>query len=85
MIAGTSTDVSAQDTRVYVDAGVSHARPPADVDLDPATYALLGTRLFVGPAFGSLYGGLAMDSNSADWIDSQLGARYQPQRTDKIT
>jgi len=85
MIAGTSTDVSAQDNRVYVDAGVSHARPPAGVDLDPATYALLGTRFFAGPAFGSLYGGIAADANSADWIGGQLGARYRLKRTDKIT
>ncbi|MGD8698546.1 MAG: glycogen-binding domain-containing protein [Gemmatimonadales bacterium] len=85
MIAGTSTDVSAQDSRVYVDAGVSHARPPAGVDLDPSTYALLGTRFFAGPAFGSLYGGLALDTNSADWIGGQLGARYQAPRQAKIT
>jgi hypothetical protein len=81
MIAGTSTDVSAQSARAYVDAGVSHARPPAGVDIDPATYALAGARFFAGPAFGSLYGGLAMDEASADWIGGRLGGRYQPQRT----
>ncbi len=85
MIAGTSTDVSAQNTRAYVDAGVSHARPPAGVDLDPATYALFGARFFAGPAFGSLYGGLAMDANSADWIGGRLGAHYQPASTGNIS
>ena len=85
MIAGNSTDVSAQDTRAYVDAGVSHARPPAGVDLDPSTYALLGARFFAGPAFGSLHGGLAMDASSADWVGGRLGGRYQLSRTGKIT
>lgn len=84
MIAGTSTDVSAQNTRAYVDAGVSHARPPTGVELDPATYALAGARLFIGPAFGSLYGGLAVDGSSADWIGGRLGARFQSRRSGTI-
>lgn len=84
MIAGTSTNVSAQSARAYVDAGVSHARPPAGVDIDPATYALAGARFFAGPAFGSLYGGLAMDEASADWIGGRLGGRYQPRKVGPV-
>jgi hypothetical protein len=60
-----------------MDAGMSHARPPADVDVEPATYALLGARFFAGPAFGSFYGALAADGNSADWIGGGLGASYR--------
>jgi hypothetical protein len=74
IIVGGTSGVHAQDTRVYVDAGVSHARPPADVRADPATYALLGGRLAAGPAYASLYGGLAMDVGSADWVGGSLGA-----------
>ena len=58
---------------MYVDAGVSHARPPADVDIEPATYALAGGRFVAGPVFGSLYGGLATDQDVADWIGGRLG------------
>jgi hypothetical protein len=62
---------------VYVDAGMSHARPPAGVEVDPATYALFGARFFAGPAFGSFYGALAADGSSADWIGGRLGASYR--------
>jgi len=58
---------------VFIDAGVSHARPPADVDVEPGTYGLLGGRFVAGPAFGSLYGGLASDPDVADWVGGQVG------------
>jgi hypothetical protein len=70
--------VAGQEARAYLDAGMSHALPPADVEADPATYAQLGGRLAVGPAFASLYGGLALDAESADWLGGVLGATLSP-------
>jgi hypothetical protein len=77
MIVGSVRAAHAQDSRVYVDAGVSHARPPAGVDIEPATYALLGGRFIAGPAFGSVYGALATDPDVADWVGGRLGAWFQ--------
>jgi hypothetical protein len=72
-----ATEVAAQDASLYVDAGVSHARPPADVTGDPATYAMLGGRFVLGPTFGSAYGAQALDANSADWLGGTLGASWR--------
>lgn len=69
---------------MYVDAGVSHARPPADVDIEPATYALVGGRIIAGPVFGSLYGGLATDPDVADWVGGQLGVWLQSAGTGRL-
>lgn len=66
-----------QETRVYLDAGVSHARPPAETEADPTTYGQLGGRLVVGPLYAALYGGLAMDEAAADWIGGTLAASAQ--------
>ena len=41
-MSATATEVTAQNAQLYVDAGISHARPPAEVASDPATYATLG-------------------------------------------
>ncbi|UCF20396.1 MAG: glycogen-binding domain-containing protein [Gemmatimonadota bacterium] len=70
------SDLHAQEARLYLDAGVSHARPPAGVEIDPSTYALFGGRLLLGSAFGSLYGGLALSSDAADWLGGALGASF---------
>lgn len=74
-----ATDVRSQESRLDLDAGVSHARPPADIEADPATYMLLGGRFLAGSAFGSLYGGLGAESSAADWVGAVLGAAYQEQ------
>jgi hypothetical protein len=73
MMIGSTDGAQAQDTRVYADAGLSHARPPANVNIEPATYALLGGRFVSGPAFGSLYGALATDPDVADWVGGTFG------------
>lgn len=59
---------------MYVDAGVSHARPPSGVDLEASTYAQLGGRLAAGPLVASVYGGLALGDSAADWIGGTLVA-----------
>ncbi len=43
------------------------------MEIDPSTYALLGGRLLVGPAYGSIYGGLALTAEAADWLGGTLG------------
>ncbi len=73
-----------QETRVFIDAGVSHARPPADLDIEPGTYGLLGGRFVAGPAFGSLYGGLATDPDVADWVGGQLGLWLQSRASGRL-
>jgi hypothetical protein len=77
MLSTAAPDVAAQNAQLYIDAGVSHARPPADVASDPATYATLGGRFLLGPAFGSAYVAGALDSNSADWLGGTLGAYWR--------
>ncbi len=64
-------------TRAYLDAGVSHARPPAGVEADAATYLQFGGRFLVGPAFAAAFGGLAVNTESADWIGGALGGRLR--------
>ncbi len=76
MVSLAATGIEAQ-TRLDMEAGLSHARPPADVEADPATYSLLGGRFIHGPVFGSLFGALALDSHSADWLGGSLGASWQ--------
>jgi hypothetical protein len=76
-MSAAATEIAAQDARLFVDAGLSHARPPADVASDPATYAMLGGRFLLGPTFGSAYGAQALDSNSADWLGGTLGAQWR--------
>ena len=56
-----------------MEAGASHARPPAGVEAEAATYALLGGRALAGPAFASVYGGLALDPDVANWVGAGLG------------
>ncbi|UCC71545.1 MAG: glycogen-binding domain-containing protein [Gemmatimonadota bacterium] len=80
LVASLARSVAGQEVRVYLDAGAAHARPPADVEAEAATYAQLGGRLLVGPAFASLYGGLATDAGSADWLGGTLGATLAPGR-----
>ncbi|HSG82229.1 MAG TPA: glycogen-binding domain-containing protein [Gemmatimonadota bacterium] len=76
-LSATATELAAQDAQLYVDAGVSHARPPAEVAGDPATYATLGGRFVLGPTFGSAYGAQALDANSANWLGGTLGAYWR--------
>ncbi len=76
-MSAAATEIAAQDAQLHVYAGVSHARPPADVASDPATYATLGGRFVLGPTFGSAYGAQALDSNSADWLGGTLGAYWR--------
>lgn len=64
--------MAAQDTRVYLDAGFSHARPPSEVEADPSTYVQMGGRVISGPIFGALFGGLALTDSAADWIGGTL-------------
>jgi len=77
MVGWVGSAHAQQEARVFIDAGISHARPPADVDIEPGTYGLLGGRFVAGPAFGSLYGALATDPDVADWVGGQLGLWYQ--------
>ncbi len=64
-------------TRAYIDAGISHARPPAGVEADAATYLQLGGRFRVGPAFAAAFGGLAVNSEAADWIGGAVGGQLR--------
>ncbi len=73
--ANSASGVQAQSVGVKLDAGVSHARPPSGVRADPSTYAMAGTRISAGPAFGSAYGALRLDGNAGDWLAASLGAR----------
>lgn len=57
---------------MFVDAAVSHARPPSGVDVEASTYAQLGGRLAAGPFVASVYGGLALGDSAADWIGGTL-------------
>ncbi len=68
-------EANAQAVRAYLDAGVSHARPPSGVEADASTYFQLGGRAFAGPAFAAIQGGLATGAESADWISGSAGAR----------
>jgi hypothetical protein len=76
-MSAAAPEIVAQDAQLNIDAGVSHARPPADVASDPATYAMLGGRFALGPVFGSAYGAQALDPNSADWLGGTLGAYWR--------
>lgn len=84
VVGFVGTSYAQQETRVFIDAGISHARPPADVDIEPGTYGLLGGRFVAGPAFGSLYGGLASDPDVADWVGGQLGLWVQSAGTERL-
>jgi hypothetical protein len=76
-MSAAAPEIVAQDAQLNIDAGVSHARPPADVASDPATYAMLGGRFALGPVFGSAYGAQALDPNSANWLGGTLGAYWR--------
>lgn len=73
-VAVGAVPLTAQDAHVYLDAGVSHARPPSELEADPSTYAQLSGRLLIDPLFASVYGGVALDDAAADWIGGTLAA-----------
>lgn len=74
LILTTSTSLRAQNLEFGLDAGVSHARPPSGVTAEPASYLLLGARVFRAPLFASLYAGLGPDANTGSWGSAAVGA-----------
>lgn len=66
---------TAQEVGASLDFGLSHARPPADIDAEAASYLLAGGRVFAGPLFASLYGGLAPNDDAGNWAAGELGLR----------
>ena len=70
-------DARSQEAGLDLDFGFSHARPPADIQAEPATYLLVGSRFFAGPVFGSLYGGLGAETSAADWVGAVLGTTHR--------
>ena len=62
----------AQQTTLWLDANASHARPPANVTAEPASYGLLGARLRVDATGGGSFelgahGGRGAETGAGTW------------------
>lgn len=73
LLVGLPSLGHAQRLEARLDFGLSHARPPADIQTEGGSYLLAGGRLFAGPFFGSLHGGLAPDAGAGSWASGALG------------
>ncbi len=67
----------AQAVSANLDLGVSHARPPADVEAEATSSVLLGGRLHAGAIFASAYGAWTPDPDGASWVSGSLGTRIR--------
>lgn len=71
---------AAQGGALSLDLGSSHARPPAGVEADPATYLLTGLRVhhFTRAESGVFAGGYAaasLQETAGDWISGYAGGQ----------
>lgn len=78
MFPAAAGPLAAQQGTVEAEAGLSHARPPSDVDLPAASYGLLGLRLTYGQAergwlWATGYGALGLGSDTGDWASLAVG------------